>query len=204
MRFEMDKVEINNPLGFVPGEEWSYSNAGYHLLGYIIEEVSGDPYLSFLRGNIFEPLGMENTGYDVNGIKILEHHAEGYASRFNRADYLHMSFAYAAGGLHSTVEDLYLWEQALFGGEVVSQEAWDAMIESAVPLPDEGLYYGYGLVINMESDHPMIGHGGAMPGFTSVMRHYPNDNVTIIILSNRQDAPSWTYADIFEDVLFDD
>ncbi|MBT7082612.1 MAG: beta-lactamase family protein, partial [Chloroflexi bacterium] len=101
----MDKVEINNPLGFVPGEEWGYSNSGYIVLGYIIGEVSGVSYGRFLRDNIFEPLGMENTGYDVSS-RILEHHAEGYASRFNRADYLHMSFAYAAGGLHSTVEDL--------------------------------------------------------------------------------------------------
>jgi CubicO group peptidase (beta-lactamase class C family) len=96
----------DQPLDFPPGEEWSYSNSGYIVLGSIIQQASGDPYQTFLQKNVFEPLQLADTGYDDESV-ILKHRADGYKNTLSHADYIDMSIPYAAGGLYSTVEDLY-------------------------------------------------------------------------------------------------
>ena len=96
----------DKPLDFQPGEKCSYSNSGYVLLGIIIEQVSGRSYEMFLQQNIFDPLQMKNTGYDHNDDSL----ATGYTgvdSNWEKPAYIDMTLPYAAGGLYSTVEDLY-------------------------------------------------------------------------------------------------
>ena len=191
----------DKPLAFVPGEDWYYSNSGYIVLGYIIEEVSGDSYQTFLRQNIFEPLGMQNTGYP-SARRIVEHWAQGYSNARSKADYLHVSITYAAGGLYSTVGDLYLWNQALYGGKVVSQESWDAMLDAAYTFPD-GVQYGYGLVINNVADQPFIGHSGGINGYSSHMAYFTEENTMIILLENLEANPI-TLVNMFAQILFED
>ena len=109
------------PLDFQPGEQWSYSNSGFVLLGYLIERVSGETYETFVRDNIFTPLGMKHSGYDSNSA-IIVHRASGYISGkngFEHAGFIHMSIPFAAGALYSTTEDLLKWQQGLFGGKVL-------------------------------------------------------------------------------------
>jgi CubicO group peptidase (beta-lactamase class C family) len=112
---------IDEPLDFAPGEAWSYSNSGYHLLGLVIANVSEISYQRYLSENFFVPLGMEHTGYGSN-TRIIENMADGYAGTSIRAAYIDYSIPYSAGGLYSTVSDLYLWNQALHNGEIVSQD----------------------------------------------------------------------------------
>jgi CubicO group peptidase (beta-lactamase class C family) len=192
----------NEPLDFAPGERWSYSNSGYILLGEIIHEVSGNSYQTFLDENIFEPLGMTNTGYDRN-LSIIEHRAEGYASIIHKAEYINMSIPYAAGGLYSTVEDLYLWDQALYNSQLISQESWDTMLAAAVSSYAAERLYGYGLEIVSESQHPSISHGGNLPGFASFMTHFTDDNTTVIVLSNLETAPVESIVSAIAEIVFD-
>ena len=103
------------PLDFQPGEKYNYSNSGYVVLAQIVERISGRTYEGFLRENIFSSLGMINTGYDDSKV-VLKHRAIGYAReglRLVRAPYLNLSVVKGAGGLYSTVDDLFLWDQAL-------------------------------------------------------------------------------------------
>ncbi len=112
----------DKPLDFPPGASWNYSNSGYHVLGYLIEKVSGETYAKFVQENIFTPLGMKNSGYDSNA-EIIERHAVGYVRGPNgvaTAPYADISNSFSAGALYSTTGDLLRWEQALFGGKVVS------------------------------------------------------------------------------------
>jgi CubicO group peptidase (beta-lactamase class C family) len=193
------------PLVFAPGDGIDqYPQPGapdYIILGHIIEQVSGGSYGRFLVSNMFEPLGMEDTGYDDSSVRIIEHHAEGYISSYRKAAYPHPC---VAGALHSTVEDIYKWQQALFDGQVVSQESWDTMIELAAPLSHEGWYLGYGVFIDQDTDHPYINHSGGINGFFSVMRYYTTDNVTVIILTNRPDSIVWRQRDPFGPILFEE
>src|SRR5262245_32807785 len=112
----------DKPLDFFPGEKMSYSNSGYIVLGYVIEKITGGSYEKFVQDNIFTPLGMKDSGYDSN-TAIIPHRASGYVPSPNgpvNAGYIHMSIPHAAGALYSTTEDLLRWEQALFGGRIIS------------------------------------------------------------------------------------
>jgi CubicO group peptidase (beta-lactamase class C family) len=180
---------MDEPLDFEPGTDWYYSNSGYILLGLIIEAASGQSYRRFLTENIFEPLRMENTGYDVN-TSVLTNRARGYASPTRNADYINMSVPYSAGALYSTTGDLYKWTRALFDGQVISQETLEASLGARVEVPDQSLpgQYSYGLMLLDIEGHRMIGHGGNINGFAAWQSYFPDEDVTIIVLSNLESA----------------
>src|SRR5205823_8275977 len=111
----------DKPLDFEPGTSWSYSNSGYVLLGYLVERISGGKYETFVRDNIFTPLGMKESGYDANAA-VIPHRAAGYVAaggRFENAGFINMTVPHGAGALYSTTEDLLTWEQGLFGGKLL-------------------------------------------------------------------------------------
>jgi D-alanyl-D-alanine carboxypeptidase len=165
-------------LAFDPGEDFFYSSSGYILLGLIIEEVSGLDYRTFLQDNFFEPLGMANTDLYRNE-EIVENRAEVYNNRFKKASYIDVSNLYAAGGLYSTVEDLFIWTQALYGGTVISQDSWNAILADTIFVAGD-VNYSYGIMLR--TDHS--GHSNLMRGAESILAYWPDQDVTIIGLSN--------------------
>ena len=174
------------PLDFQPGEKFSYSNSNYIVLGYIIEQVSGQTYEAFLGQSIFTPLDLRDTGYDhlSNSLAI------GYPNRYSTqpADYIDMSIPYAAGALYSTVEDLYRWEQSLSKDQLVPKAYLDEMFAPQIVIPGSGLAYGYGWVIGKDPLGRSINwHDGGIEGFATNIARYPDDQVAIIILSNQED-----------------
>jgi CubicO group peptidase (beta-lactamase class C family) len=175
----------DQPLEFLPGEKFRYSNSGYVLLGAIVEQASGSTYEAFLQDHIFAPLQMVNSGYDHNAGDL----AVGYRDRSTQADFIDMSGPFAAGSLFSTVADLYRWNQALSTDQLVSQASLDVMFTPFAPILDGGGYGpGYGWFIGKEGDRPIASHEGGISGFHSLITRYPSDHVFITILSNREDA----------------
>ena len=176
------------PLDFTPSSHWSYSNSGYFLLGMVIEKVSGESYETFIQKNILQPLGMSESGYD-RASAIVKDRASGYSINRPNLDAVNascwdVSLKYAAGGLYSTVGDLYKWDQALYTDELISQETMNIIFTSAVSIPGGGGLYGYGWIISEQSGHRVIEHSGGVNGFVSDLARYPDDQVTIIVLSN--------------------
>ena len=174
----------DKPLSFPPGEKFSYNNSGYVLLGHIIEKASGQEYESFLRQNIFEPLKMTSTGYDHTH-EVLKGRASGYILNrdvLDNAPYLDMSLPHAAGALYSTVEDLYLWDQAHYSEKLLSKKSFGEML---TPFRNN---YGYGWGVNDEYGLRRISHGGGINGFSTFIVRYPEERSTIIVLSNYQHA----------------
>ncbi|MEO8236764.1 MAG: serine hydrolase [Flavobacterium sp.] len=177
------------PLDFTPGEKFSYSNSGYFLLGYIIEKVSGKSYEQFLQETILTPVKMINTGYDHSDI-ILKNRASGYEKQGKKAvnaPYLDMSIPYAAGSLYSTVEDLYLWDQALYTNQLLSSKSMESLFKSYIPVGENG--YGYGWFIietkNGAADKlKIIEHGGGINGFNTVISRIPADKNLVVLLNN--------------------
>jgi CubicO group peptidase (beta-lactamase class C family) len=190
----------DKPLDFQPGEKWSYSNSGYLLLGSIIEQVSGQSYEDFLQKNIFEPLKMVNTGYDHSRTDL----AIGYTNRTDiKAKFVDMSIPYAAGGLYSTVEDLYRWDQALYAEQLVPQKALDAMFTPHAAIPESGgLNYGYGWFVGQWLNRSVVFHPGGLVGYTSLIDRYPDDKVTVIVLSNQESLDPSTISDNVEKKIF--
>lgn len=174
------------PLDFEPAKDWRYSNSGYVVLGHIIERVSNQPYADFLRSNIFKPLSMSDTGYDNSRI-VLKNRAAGYSTASVNANYIDMSIPYAAGGLYSTVGDLLKWDEALNGDILLAASLRETMFTPLVPVPQSTLSYGYGWIVDKQFDRLLIRHGGNVPGFAAEFGRFPNDKVTIIVLSNFED-----------------
>jgi CubicO group peptidase (beta-lactamase class C family) len=190
----------DKPLDFQPGEKWSYSGSNYILLGKIIEQVSGQSYEDFLQKNILEPLKMVNTGYDHNRTDL----AIGYANQtIIKADDVDMSIPYAASGLYSTVEDLYRWDQALSTEQLVPQKVLDAMFTAHASIPNsDGFSYGYGWFIGQYLNRRNISHSGGLVGYTSLIDRYPDDKVTVIVLTNQEDLDPATTSDMIEKKIF--
>jgi CubicO group peptidase (beta-lactamase class C family) len=173
-------------LEFEPGTKYSYNNSGYFLLGAIIEKVTGKSYEQVLKENIFDPLNMKNTGYDHHDT-IISKRATGYrktSDGYANAAYLDMSIPYAAGSLYSTVEDLYLWDQALYTDKLLSAQSKELMYK---PFLED---YAYGWVVKNASfkqnnnNVPVITHGGGINGFTTTIVRFPREKNLIVILDN--------------------
>ena len=170
----------DKPLEFQPNEKYKYSNSGYFLLGVIIEKASGQGYEEFLRANIFEPLGMKNSGYDRSDV-ILKDRAAGYAlagAKVINAPYLDMSQPYAAGSLYSTVEDLLVWDQALYTEKLVKKKSLEMIF---TPVKDN---YAYGWTVTTRFNRRYVGHGGGINGFVTDISRYPDDRLCVVVLSN--------------------
>lgn len=170
----------DKPLDFQPGEKWKYSNSGYALLGYLLEKISGQKYCDFFEQNIFTPLAMHDTGCDRNST-ILPRHASGYTPGphgLENATYIDMTVPFSAGELYSTTGDLLRWQQGLFGGKILSPASLKKM---TTPFKEN---YGFGLEIQTIQGHERISHGGGINGFNTFEAWYPQEKLSIIVLSN--------------------
>ena len=170
----------DKPLTFPVGEKMQYSNSGYLVLGSVIEKLSGGSYATFVQDNIFTPLGMTDSGYDSNS-RLIARRASGYISgpaAMVNAGYVHMSVPHAAGALYSTTGDLLKWEQALFGGKLLSAASLQKML---TPNKSD---YAYGLVIRAPNGRKQVWHNGGIDGFNASMAHYPDSKFTIVVLGN--------------------
>jgi CubicO group peptidase (beta-lactamase class C family) len=183
---EFVKKYASGDLEFEPGSKYTYNNSGYFLLGAIIEHVTGKPYEQVLKENIFDPLGMKNTGYDHYGT-IIPKRAAGYiktAGGYANAPYLDMSIPYAAGSLYSTVEDLYLWDQALYTDKLLTEQSKTLMYK---PFLND---YAYGWVVTnasfKQNDQPVpvITHNGGINGFSTNIVRFPKEKNLIVLLDN--------------------
>lgn len=163
---------------FEPGQEFDYSNTNYILLGKIIEHVSNEDYITYLTTHIFEPLELENTGYEArpSSVKGL---ARGYAlNNIIEVNYFNLSNLYSAGGLYSTVKDLYTFCSAL---------DHDMLFNDKSKVKTSSAYYGYGLSSSyMKDGSQVFYHTGGGPGITTGMYHIPDKQIKIIILGNNQ------------------
>lgn len=124
----------DSTLLFTPGEKFDYSNSGYVLLGVIIEKVTGQSYEIVLQEKIFTPLGMNNSGYDHHSA-ILKNRAAGYyknGKSYINASYIDLTVAFSAGCIYSTVEDLFLWDQALYTEKLLPKQYLDLLFDTGI------------------------------------------------------------------------
>jgi CubicO group peptidase (beta-lactamase class C family) len=183
-REKMMALFKDKPFDFSPGTSWSYSNSGYSLLGYIIEEVTKKPYEQAVRRYIFTPLHMTHSGFDFTHLKSNDK-AIGYFKLNDkdsvRAPIVDSTVSFSAGAIYSTTGDLYLWHKGLERNTVLSGTQQEA---AYTPVKNN---YGYGWGIDSIEGKRRVGHGGGIPGFITNISRVPQDNICIILLSNASD-----------------
>ena len=167
---------VQNDLNFSPGVNFNYSNTGYVILSLLIERVSQTSIETFMENNIYAPLGMSNTlVYDESKPNI-PGRAIGYSSKGNLLDYNILTTG--GGGIYSTIEDLFLWSEALDDYLIVEKSTF----ESAITTYREN--YGYGWIIEPDSDNQIIFHSGGLRGFRTFIFKDKNKDMTVVMLSN--------------------
>lgn len=202
---DLIKTFENDRYDFDPGKKWSYNNSGYILLGYIIEKISGKPYGDFLHDNFFGPLGMTNTAFPTAS-DIIEHEAQGYShedGQWKKALNWDMSRVYSAGGLYSTVGDLYRWNEALFNGRVLSEASLKAAFTPVHTADDntpmfEG--YGYGWILQELRGVREISHGGKLHGFSSYLLRIQDEKLTVVVLENAMPSAPGMHNGLAEEI----
>lgn len=193
------------PLEFVPGEKWRYADTGFYLVGMVIEKISGQDYGSFLKENIFSPLGMRNTKL-LDYSEIVPERANGYsfrdgriinASRFDIDEF-------ANGGLVSTLEDMTRFEQAFLTEKVLKKSSINTMLANARLNSGEVVVnYGIGLGLTPYKGQNRFGHtGGGGLGFATAFAHFPDKKVTVVVLANADQDGIGDFANAIAELYF--
>jgi CubicO group peptidase (beta-lactamase class C family) len=178
----------DKPLHFMPGERYQPTNSGYVLLAKIIEVASGQSYADYLRQHILEPANMLDSGYDHQEL-VLPHRASGYVlteTGYRNPPFWDMSQPSGAGGMYSTTEDLYKWDQALYTDAILSVHTRNTMFSPIVRMGswEPKQYCGYGWLIDTHYGRDRQMWYGAIHGFRSILSRYPSEKAVVIVLSN--------------------
>ena len=173
------------PLDYAPGTRYQYSNTGYVVAGMVIEKVSGEPLMAFLRRRIFTPLGMRPIDIDDSNTPAFPAGYHRYALGPVRvATPPARGWLFAAGELSMTATDLARWDIARIDRSLVPADDWAAQ-EAPVRLAD-GTTNGYGLGVQSGTSggRRIINHGGESVGFLSQNTVYPDQRAAIVVLTN--------------------
>ncbi len=201
---EMLKKVETLPIENAVGEKWNYRNTNYLLLGILIHRVTGIPYAEFISQRIFRPLGMSSTRL-ISDADIVPNRAAGYelhGTELKNQAWVSPTFnSTADGAFYFNVLDLAKWDEALYGTRLLKQTSLDRMwtvypLNDGKPNPDG---YGFAWFIAEQNGHKRVGHGGAWQGFTCDISRYPDDSLTVAVLTNLDAAHS--QAGLFSHVI---
>jgi len=179
---------------FEPGTKYQYSNSGMLVLGAIIEKATGMNYREYLKQQLLDPIGMEDSGIFYPEENVADR-AIGY-SKISEDDYVVETAnefpAFSDGGLYSTVQDMLKYDTALRENRLLSQAAKENML--TVTPPAENYAQGWEKLIFKGDEY--IGHVGGCPGFAADYKSFPKDQIMIIVLSNYTDGASMVAAKV--------
>ncbi|MBO3700752.1 serine hydrolase [Roseivirga sp. E12] len=196
---QMIKELIQLDLLFKPGEKFSYSSPGYFLLAEVLEKVYKKSFYSILEEKILKSLAMNSTG-GANTLEILPDMTNGYHLLPNdsivRAPYRNYSMVRGAGDLFSTTKNLLKWNNGLFNGTLSSQKELLKMFE----MMNENQPYGYGWYVD-RTNHTRYYHGGGTWGYSSYNAYYPEEALSIIVLSNVSILPMTVIGEQLEAIV---
>jgi len=194
-------------LNFKPGEKYMYSNTGFTLLALVVKKVSGMSLREFTTKNIFEPLGMSRTHFRDDHEEIIKHDALGY-EQDGEGKPFRMSLTNfdttGATSLHTTVEDLQLWDENFYHPRVGGPAFIQQMLQKGKLNSGKDQDYASGLSIGTYRGLPMVGHGGADAGYRSGMDRFPDQHFSAAILCNSAEADPGSLLHHVADIILAD
>lgn len=198
------KLLTNQPLDFAPGEKYSYSNGGYLLLGLIIEKITAKKFELVLTENILKPAGMLNSGFERSN-DVISNRAFGYRykeGQWKNFHYHQVDWAFTAGAMYSTVEDLHNWNTALLEGKILTKASRTKMW-SGHATTGKNAGYGYGVEVDSYKNRPRIGHGGELVPFLSYSQYFLQEDAYLIVLANTDNVGAYRIGCDLAALLFD-
>lgn len=197
----------NAPLIFEPGSNWSYSNSGYVLAGVIVEKITGMPFNDFVNERILRKLNMTNSSFGTSDY-ILNNKTSEYAGitpkgRIKMETQYDWYWAYGAGQIISTVDDMLKWDEALYDPKFIqttllNQAHTSYQLSSGIPA-----YYGLGWGIAPMGNKTMVQHGGAIGGYRAQGIRIPEDHLYFLLLSNTGTTNSSLMGNKALSILYD-
>ena len=197
-------IQASNWLMFEPGEQWSYGNTGYFLLGEVVSKISGVSLSEFAYEHIFKPLGMERSFLRDDRTKIIRNRAVGY-SNFERLHYQDVQpFSSkgdklsinsekmeinGAGQLWTCLHDLILWENNFHNNRLGNKPSAfiNKLVTSGKDRNGTNIGYAYGQFVFEKGGYVHITHGGWAGGFSSFIDRVLEEQVSVIVLANHTD-----------------
>ncbi|MDX6740749.1 serine hydrolase domain-containing protein [Actinocorallia sp. A-T 12471] len=180
---ELLKYAFDHPPVFAPGAKFQYSNTNTILLGLAVEKVSGRELHEYLTTEVIEPSGLKDTTFPTDA-SFPEPHAQGYTAQdeqgkiVNATDW-NPSWAWAAGAMTSTLDDMKKWAPVLAKGTLLKPATQAARV-NAPSVGISGLRYGLGIF----DDNGWLGHNGSLPGYQTVVVQLPEQEATLVVLAN--------------------
>jgi CubicO group peptidase (beta-lactamase class C family) len=200
----LDLLKHETGTKFTPGTRWAYSNSGYVLLAMVVEKRSGMRFGDFLRVRIFTPLKMAGTIAYEKGRNEVTHRAYGNTKGgdgWSETDQSSTSATLGDGGVYTSLDDLEKWDRALSAHTLLSAKEMEPALTpphtangAPLQLPDGVVasLYGFGWFLDPYRGHRRYAHYGETVGFRNAIDRFPDDHLTVIVLSNRAelDAPA--------------
>jgi CubicO group peptidase (beta-lactamase class C family) len=190
---EWVELSKNAPLDFPPGTSYSYSNAGFDLLAFIVEKASGELFPAYISRHILAPAGLKETGhYRVQ--TIVPGHTTLYdviRDTLYRCDEWGEP-AYGSGAIHASIDDVLKFQDALNKNILLKASSLQQM-RTSLTINGQNFSYGFGTRIVVLPSHVGYGHTGSGGGSTSVLHYFPADDVTIAVLMNSENDDDSKY-----------
>jgi CubicO group peptidase (beta-lactamase class C family) len=201
----VDKIKAL-PIEFKPGDKWDYRNTNYMLLGAIIHKVTGSFYADYLQERIFRPLGMNSTRL-ISEADIILNRSSGYevqGDKIQNQSWVSPTFnSTADGALYFNVLDLAKWDAALYGTKLLKQSSLDqswTVFSLNNGKPNDG-NYGFAWAIASVNGNKLVEHGGAWQGFTCHFLRYPDDGISVAVLTNSNSASPEQFAHVIAGIV---
>ncbi len=177
---------------FTPGSEYRYSNTAYAMLAMLIEDKTGQTFPAFLQENIFSPLGMQHTVAFQKDVSTVSNRAYGYTVNNGKVTFSDQSTTSAVlgdGGIYTSVLDYFKWDQALYTDRILSAESRQAMWTGNFG------NYGFGWRVDEKDGHRRLHHDGSTSGFRNYVIRYPDEQMTVLVLTNRRGPDAMPLAE---------
>ena len=184
----LDLIARQKQLNFRPGDTERYTNSGYFLLGVIIKRVTGMSVGQYAEKHIFGPLGMTHTSYHYDPIRtggnLAVPHVSDSDGKYHAKHVALDANDFGYGGIHTTVEDLYLWDQNFFRNKTGGDNFNALMMTCGTTNKGDTLNYAFGLRISDYMGLRTVSHGGGSLGYNAFMLRFPERKFSVICLAN--------------------
>ncbi|MFC5046202.1 serine hydrolase domain-containing protein [Aquimarina hainanensis] len=196
-------IKKQKTLNYLPGEEFSYCNTGYILLAKIIENISHSTFSTWMKKNIFTPLGMQNTYIKDSHDALCTNTATSYYGNKDFKQALDYWAYYGSGNIYSTTNDLITWLKNFTSSSSRWKNSFTKLLVTGVLNNGTSTNYGFGIRVENHLNRKVIQHGGLVGGYRAIIRSYPEEDIHIVILSNYSGSDILSKTDIISQLLLD-